>query len=78
MLVRALPDTYLILEVEHLGTMYRVLPREGLAHVPAELGMVLERSRLTRIVDRDADPPWLGGEDKWAAWVSPPWPATRH
>ena len=73
MLVQALPDTYLILSVEHGGVTYSVLPRQGRAYVPRQPGVLLEQARLVKVVDADAEPEWLGGDDKWAPWVTPRW-----
>jgi hypothetical protein len=78
MLVQALPDTYLTLSVEHEGVEYSVTPTRGLAYVPSVPGGLLEKARLAKVIDADAEPPWLDGDDKWAAWVTPAWPPTRH
>jgi hypothetical protein len=75
MLIAALPDTYLVLEVEHLGTVYQVVPHQSRAWVPAELGRALERAKLARVIDADAQSPWVG-DDRWPQ-VTPRW-ETRH
>jgi hypothetical protein len=79
-LVQALPDTYLVLTIEVHGVEYSVIPHQGRAYVPTALGLALERARLAKVIDAEAEPPgdaWLSG-DKWAPWVVPSWPATRH
>jgi hypothetical protein len=75
MLIAALPNTYLILSVEHAGIEYSVLPHQGRAWVPAELGRALERAKLARVIDAEARSPWVG-EDVWPQ-VTPRW-VTRH
>jgi hypothetical protein len=43
------------------------------AFVPRELGLLLERARLAKIVDAQAEPANLD----YSPWVLPAWP-TRH
>jgi hypothetical protein len=75
MLIAAEPNTYLVLTIELAGIEYSVMPHQGRAHVPAELGHALERAKLARVIDADARSPWVG-EDVWPQ-VTPRW-ETRH
>jgi hypothetical protein len=76
MLVQALPDTFLVLTIEHGGVEYSVLPHQSRAHVPPELGRALERSKLARVIDAEAVSPWWISADPWPQ-VTPKW-ETRH
>jgi hypothetical protein len=79
MLIAPLPDTYLVLTIEHGGVEYSVMPHGDRAYVPAELGRALGRAQLARVIDSEAEPPcdaWLDG-DRYAPWIHPRW-ETRH
>jgi hypothetical protein len=80
MLIEPEANTFHPLTIDFDGVEYTITPHEDGAFVPAALGMSLVRAKLARVVDADAEPPgdsWLDG-DKWAPWVTPMWPATRH